>query len=299
MEEKTKGMQYLKQCWSALQSNKTLGLDFYLSAPSGKGDVPALTLHDPFSRYILTLIDNSGNERKIIRVNIRASEVPLLVSRYELVNMAKFFHETQVPKDDTEQEAAKPSPAYTVRIRAGAMKGKTPAEILMEDPTKEGELVRHRDWLAGFLGQYPKNQEVIDAIDDAVYLLSEGQLTTKQAKTATSGKITDVWEAAFKTMSSGNPATRTIAQISLTCEYGARNPWCFTLQNAEHPFSNGEVDRKTVLNNKSGSFYLNDALMAEFIETIKSRKFLFENYVFGAAMNHVQQNEYRPNAQNK
>lgn len=299
MEEKTKGMQYLKQCWSALQSNKTLGLDFNLSAPSGKGNVPALHLHDEFSRYVLTLIDNSGNERKIIKVNIRAFEIAHLVREYDHVDLAKFFHEMQAPKDEAEQEATKPSPAYTVRIRAGAMKGKTPAEILMEDATKEGELVRHRDWLAGFLGQYPKNQEVIDAIDDAIYLLSEGQLTAKQAKAATSGKVMDVWEASFKTMSSGNPATRTSAQVKLTCEFGARNPWCFTLQNSEHPFSNGVVDKKTTLNSKSGTFYLNDELMANLIKTIDTRKFQFETHVFGNAINYVQENEYRPNAQNK
>ena len=106
-EKKTKGLQYLQQCWSALQTNKTLGLDYYLSAPSGADDIPAMTLHDQFSRFTLTLIDNSGNERKIVRVNIRAKEIPYLLEKYEQISLAKFFHEMQAGKSNDEEPRTK------------------------------------------------------------------------------------------------------------------------------------------------------------------------------------------------
>jgi hypothetical protein len=295
MEEKSKALQYNRQCWSAMTTNKTFSLDFNLSATDGNGNIPALELHDAFSRFTLTLIDNSGNERKIVRFNIKEKELDNFLTRYKQTSNAKFQHEMQASKP---QEAApsKPSPAYTTRIFAGAMKDKTPAEILMEDPTKEGELLRHRDWLVAHLGTYPKNQGVIDAINDAVYLLADGLLSPAEAPVEDDRTKVSVWSAEFKSMSSGNPSTRTGAYVTLTCDFTARNPWCFSIRNSEHPFSNGEVDKKTVLNTKSGTFHMNDETMSHLMGVIERRREQFEERVFGRALKTVIERDWKPAA---
>lgn len=280
---------YLNQCWSAVHTNQTLALDCFLSGTVETDDIPALMLHNQFSRFTLTFIDNSGNERKVMRVNIRAHEVPLLVEEYKNANKAKFDRKlscTGAPKEEKSLPAA-----YTIRIRAGDLKGKTPAEILLADPSKEGELARHKGWLSSNLAKYPKNQDVIDAIDNALYLLSTGSLASQETVPSAT-TVVEIWRKDFKTMSSGSGNTRTNAKISISCDMESNNPWCFRIENSEHPLVNGAVDWNTVNNRRYGTIRLNDEEMANFITTLANVKSYFEAYEYPKAHDFTQRNSW-------
>lgn len=280
---------YLEQCWSAVHTNQTLALDFKLSGTQENDENPVYTLHNQFSRFVLGFIDNSGNVRKIMKANIRAREIADLLEKYKLVRQKLFDWEcdqTEVP------EEKKLPPAYTVTIRAGEMKGKSPAEILLSDPSKVGELTRHKNWLSGFLSSFPRNQEVMDAIDEAIALLNSGELTPPDTPFAT-GRSMTVWRKDFKNMSNGSGTTTTGAKIAITCEFGSDNPWCFRIENCEYPITNGITDPDSPgLNRRYGTIRLNTEEMASFIYTIESLTTFFGMNEFPAAQKYVQKNNW-------
>lgn len=74
------------------------------------------------------------------------------------------------------------SAAFSVRIGNGNLKGKTPAEVLKEDPVEgKKKLENQRKWLADHLKDYPKNQAQIDAIDAGIKLFEAGKIDEQEA----------------------------------------------------------------------------------------------------------------------
>jgi len=67
------------------------------------------------------------------------------------------------------------SPAYTVKITSGVLKGKTPAEVLIETGNVDA-LNNQYVWLKNNLKKFPKNKIQMDAIMDAAKLFKEGRL---------------------------------------------------------------------------------------------------------------------------
>lgn len=70
--------------------------------------------------------------------------------------------------------------AYTVQIKSGNYKGKTPAEVLQNDPNGRNGLTSQKAWLQKNLDKYPANQQQIDAIDDALKLFEDGKLAVSE-----------------------------------------------------------------------------------------------------------------------
>ena len=134
-------LEYLDQGYAVRRNNQTLALQFALSPPSNTDSVPVLSLHSPYSRFVLTLIDLTGNERKIMKANIRADEVPYLLRQYELAIRGKYEFLMARGKDDAAGTAS--NPAFKVQIRAGALKGRTPGEVLLEN---QNSLVTESGW---------------------------------------------------------------------------------------------------------------------------------------------------------
>lgn len=290
-------LECLDQAYAVRRSNQTFVLQFALVPPASTDSVPVMTMHSPFSRFILTLIDNSGNERKIMKGNIRAEEVPFLLRQYDFAVHGK--HDFLANKDERGDDASDPmDTAFKVRLRAGAMKGRTPAEILLEDPTKEGELTRHRKWLEDHLGTYPGNQEVIDAIDNALYLQSVGELDSKVA-TSFPKDFMIIYKEDYKYMTGASPSTKTSAKIEIGCEYQEEYPWKITLENSEVPFQNDNGNmvllRDQAKDQRKGTIHLSDKEMEYLIYKIGALLSQFENHFFASAYNFIQENAWPRN----
>ena len=281
-------IDYIYQCFSAVHTKQTLALDCCLSEVGEKDNIPVLSLHNGFSRFVLGFIDNSGATRQILRANIKAEEAADLLDQYEDMRHElfrwRFSHDTAAPAD-------KLPPAYTVSIRAGEMKGKTPAEVLLADPMKKGELIRHKEWLTSFLSTYPRNKEVIEAIDNAISLLSAGELTPPDDPLA-AGCNAIFWQKDFKSMSNGSGTTATGAKITLSCDFGADNPWCFRFENVECPIVNGIADFTNSTNRRYGTMRLNREEMAQFIHQIKVLLWAHELTAYTKAKEFVEKNNY-------
>lgn len=287
-EKGNKKTEYLRQCFSAVHTNQTLALDCFLE-PTMEGDeTPALMLHGKFSRFVVALIDNSGITRKIMKANIRAEEVPYILRQYELTLAEKF--RTKLHPDEDEEEP-KQSAAYTTRFRLGNLKGKTPAEILLADPLAKGQLERQRQFLQDNVGKYPSNQELIDAIDDAIYLMDNGLLTDEQPH---SKNFITLYQEDYKYMANGSSDTKTLAKIAITCDFSLDSPWGISIENGECPTVNGKPDRTQVRDKRSGTMQINDTEMARFMHALQNIKQLFESYVFPDAYRFVDTHSWRP-----
>lgn len=286
-------LEYLDQGYVAKRDKQTFALQFALSTPSPNDKTPVLCIHGQFSRFILTLIDNTTSNRNILKVNIRADEVPHLFRQYELASAAKFGYKTN-PKA-AKENAKDRCPAFDTKIRAGVLKDKTPGEILMEDPSKANELARHRQWLSEHVTQYPKNEEVIVAIDDAMFLMNTNQLASKAASCSSGNSSTSVtiFKEDFKYMSSGTsePNMKTGVKVHITSEFEDAFPWKFYIENNDVPFANGKPSWNQAKNKRSGVVRLTDMEMDCLIYRMRALMQLFESHVFAEAYKFVQENQ--------
>lgn len=284
-----KSNKYPMQCWSTLHTKQTMSLECQLSPPREDEDDAYLGLHSGYSRFVLTIIDKEMNDAKVVKSNIRAlGELPYLLEQYQTAKLQKLIYDRS---SDKKEEL---SPAYRVTIKTGAYKGKTPAEILLSDPTKSNELLRSRDWLKSNLDKYPANKEVIDAIEDAVNLLSVDQLLP-----VSSTSDYTLFDEKFKAMS-GGPGKKIKASIKITCNFDRKNCWCFTIENNVYydsdynKFLQGNTDVKPI-ESKRCSMHLNDKEMASFIKSIKTTERLYETMIFPVMWeksNEVSKNNY-------
>lgn len=286
-------LEYLDQGYVAKRDKQTFALQFALSSPSPNDKTPVLCLHGQYSRFILTLIDNTGSNRNILKVNIKSDEVPYLFRQYELASAAKFEHKNMAkPIQENVQDRCF---AFETKIRAGEMKGRTPGEILMEDPNKVNELNRHRCWLVEHATQYPKNTEIITAIDDAMYLLSTNQLAANASSYTAGGSRTSatIFKEDFKYMSSGasEPNMKTGVKVHATCEFEDQFPWKFYIENSDVPMFNGKPNWNQAKNKRMGVIRLTDMEMDCLIYRMRSLMQLFESYVFADAYRFVQNNQ--------
>lgn len=153
------------------------------------------------------------------------------------------------------------SAAFAVRISNGSMKGKTPAEVLQEDPGAESKLESQRKWLAEHLAQYPKNQQQIDAIDAALRLKRAGQLTnhtpvSPAMPAAASGGVRDtvLYEAQYhvlKSKGSDSNGNSFVYDMKIVWEYGKDYPIVFTIANYWAPAEQDESGRYKVRASKA------------------------------------------------
>lgn len=130
-----------------------------------------------------------GEDKSCTKFSIKIPEL------YNLLDASKFMYKKELEyrflnkNDVSEQnkmvENNRSSPAYTLIFQLGNMKGKTPAQIVAE---KDGEqrLLAQRQYLEQNLARYPRNQKMIEAIDQAIFLKNNGTLNLNKIDNQTS-----------------------------------------------------------------------------------------------------------------
>lgn len=156
---------------SLVRPNKTMSIEARITP--NQGEHPLQPYAD-FSRFKLNVI----NEKKAAWINMKFDSIPSLKKRTE--HILEKYYEYKYGKMEMSNSN---SPAYTVRFMAGTYRGKTPVEILLENP-KNGKDILNKQYLflKENLQKFPKNKELIDAIADA----SKQDLTDVAVKSAPS-----------------------------------------------------------------------------------------------------------------
>lgn len=163
---------------------QTYSVESHLSvAKTEDAQSPLKIYNDTFSLYKHTIIEkDKAPEEKVVTANIKVKEMEDIFRRSDYAFHKSMEYEC-MPKTTATGEAGT-SPAFTVKITSGVLKGKTPAEVLLENPQNEKALNQQYKWLKENLGRYPRNQIQMDAILDAANLKKEGKLQAASTEAA-------------------------------------------------------------------------------------------------------------------
>lgn len=180
------------------------------------GDSPYTIYKEPFSRFVFTIIKKEGQSKQFVNANISVNEIPDILAKAQSAQNAETFLKlpfvnqlfnaikgvNKLVKNVGEgvdsivnylSTGIKPQQnlqnnntnntnvpagnlANSVTIYNGTFKGKTPAQVLKEDPNNASALQKQHAWLEKNLAQYPGNKQQMDAINEALAMLNANQL---------------------------------------------------------------------------------------------------------------------------
>ena len=188
-------MKNPKECFCLQQNQTFFVLNELTQATCEDGNEPLLFHHKTFSRFNFVIINA---DKKATTANIPVTEFPGIFEEIRTRNLMSRMNagnktmqamlQKLLPEEEHTVDTS--SPAFTVRISAGRLKGKTPAEALRENTEVNEQLLKNQGkWLTEHLAQYPKNQLQIDAIRDALRLNQKGLLKQPSSATAVAAQV--------------------------------------------------------------------------------------------------------------
>ena len=185
---------------------------------------------DHFSRIVLTIIDKD-EKAKYVEANIQYEKLAELKARGRFALNAIF--EKEIKPTVTEGDEAS-SPAYTYVIPSGKLKGKTPAQILME-PNGQETLNAQYKWLQDNLAKYPANKTQMDAICDAARLQKEGKLVKNEVP-AVNGILTILEAVPLPLIrKKKEDGTCPVREVSINCNLAKNSPFEVVISNYDAP----------------------------------------------------------------
>lgn len=149
------------------------------------GDSPLKFYNETFSRFPFTIIAN----KKYATANIPVKEIPNIIKRSNKVydiDIERSLTPVSTPTNSNagSQGSVQNSPAFTVQITSGIFKGKTPAQVLLENPNNLDKLGNQFNWLKSNLGKNPQyeegNKKQMFAIKEAKELFVAGKLIQQE-----------------------------------------------------------------------------------------------------------------------
>ena len=199
------------------------------------------------------------------------------------------------------------SKAYTVQISNGKLRGKTPAEALKEE-NGEKLLLNQKKWLEENLDKYPKNKEQIEAIEDALNLLKNGQI--KDAAPVISQQGSNTTTAGYMEILGYEPKPLwrnvdkdnlcPVNEIQIVCDLSQNSEFIFNIKSYKSEvfavgkdgkkvkvtydqvknggFVNGEtfrVNKDSMKDSKFKSMHLSDDEISDLIRKIKNSEAAF------------------------
>ena len=181
---------YPRQVKAIKRTDITLSIDAWLYLPNE--DMPPLEMHNIFSRFALTILNrNNKNEIETVTANIPAEEIfaikaitnavisSSMLNKNYLKSLQNNTIENKIQKqEETNDEDFTSKKAFNVKIGNGNLKGKTPGEVLLDNPNNKNLLINQKKWLETNLDRYPRNKDQIDAINEALELLNTGKLSS-------------------------------------------------------------------------------------------------------------------------
>lgn len=170
-------------------------------------------------------------------------------------------------------------PAYTVVMKSGKLKGKTPIAALNEDPRNYDVLVGQREWLEKNLSKYPANQSQIDAIIEALELFEAGDIGDEAESDAETVTYL-VYEAPCKNIKPLDEDGRhTIYQISIKYIAGNNLPFKVEVMNCFAPVDTkkgNEIVMSKAVKKKTISMALSEDEWYTLIDAMMTQKKMFE-----------------------
>lgn len=150
-------------------TSKTFSIEARFTRRAAEDDKPILIFDDHFSRFVFNIL--IGNVATFCNVPIESLAFIKKTTEYAFNRHMDCKMPTvievneEIGENNTEKHN---SPAYTEKFVTGSLKGKTPAQVLLENGEKGKEILKKQsEWLTSNLTKFPNNQKLIDAIKDA------------------------------------------------------------------------------------------------------------------------------------
>ncbi len=269
--------RYAKQVIAIKHDKNTLGVDNYMYAPTDQdlkdGASHPWEIHGKYSRFVFTLIERAS--KSFASFNVNALDIP------KLLLDSIYFNNKSLERNkvaSTDSGAANLSPAYSYKITMGAFKGKSPAEVLLEDPKNKEALEKTKGVLVENVQKYPTNQKGIDAIHEAISLLEKGELKAVASENASPTKFE--FYNKMKITPSKEDGFVEVKTISISYNPLMRMPINITIMNClAPPIKNAKIgaDMKAAKNKKNISMFMGMDEWIEVISQIDMVKRIWEN----------------------
>lgn len=277
-----KKLQYIHESFVTQHKDQTLSVETFLEKIQENSDIPVQHIFDDFARHKLTIIDKSGNETKIVTANLLFQELPGIADKYRAALAVK----TMMPF--LPKKGGKSSLAYTEKL-IGSYAGKSPAEILINDPTQRVSLQRQITFFQRHAAD-PKykeaNERRIKAINEALELQDAGQLDAD-------GVGTDeivIFEKDKKVMRE-SADTKLEVSIKISCILGQNNAWNIRISNTPYKIKNGDLDREHPGTPRMSFMRLNDEEIAGMMYQMEALRRAYEDRAITGAVKFIQENK--------
>jgi hypothetical protein len=147
----------------------------------------------------------------------------------------------------TETEDFSASPAFSVTLMLTAFKGRTPGDILVEDPGKKDELLKGKSWLEANLAKFPANKKQIDAINAAINLLEIGELHSAPATSKPKSSIFTIYkkDCKYKNKKDSN-GNNLVYSVTIACDTTKNFPIEISIENCYAPVISSGSGQTTV-----------------------------------------------------
>lgn len=199
-----------KECFCLRQQQTFFVLNELTMATGEDGSEPLTFHHETFSRFKFVIINQ---DKKATTANIPVSEFPGIFEEVKNKNLLKKMNSNEnkmfgmvnsigkmtqklvgkligQPQQQAPARLDTNSPAFTLVISSGTLKGKTAVAALMENAeVNKPFLERQVNWLKQNLAKYPRNQQQINAITQALEYYNKGLLTKSSVDAAASSAV--------------------------------------------------------------------------------------------------------------
>lgn len=269
-EKKPIVTKYPCMIWSAVRQGKAVSCSEDLNCPSESDTRNApLEMHSGYSVFRIAIAKSDGS----LTANIPARDVPYILEEYRFQRDLLRKREMQ---EGTQSGRCK-EPAYSVAIPDRNC-GNRPAAEVLQQPNGEQLLNNARKYLESNLSKYPKNQRVIDAIDQTIALKNSGKLLKVSQM-----RFPPVYHRDFKPKKNhkNQLGYSLIYFIDISAHPGEESPWIITVSNCYSPLKeDGIPNMEKAVDYKKYSFQITQEEMDLLIYRMKATMELFERSMF-------------------
>ncbi len=279
-------MKYPNDIFVSQTSTKTFSISAFFQKRSAEEDSPMMIFDDNFSRFVFSIVTKGEGG---LNCNIKPSDIAGIDKATDACYALQIAQDSQSFTAPAQEGSIDTSgPAFQKKFMVGNLKGKAPAEILIENGWEEGKKILNNQysWLKDNLQKFPKNKELMDAIVAASKLDPEklAKLGGSEAQATGSRKPVTILDIGMR------PLIRKKRQDGKSPVYEGKVIWDFshdrypvniTIKNYWAPVNvnaNGTLNvlagQKT--EEKSYNFSLSASQWADAVRIMKSRVEIFE-----------------------
>lgn len=271
-------IKYPEQIIKIARTDKTLGVDAKLSEANIAAGQSPLEIHSGFSRFVFTILQKAGKGYEFVSANLPPSEIDLIRKKTDIA-IEKWVEKS------LEKAPAQPI-AYLTTFFTGPFKGKTPADVLIDNAGNKEALLNYSKQLEANVAKYPNNKKAIDAIKNAIELLDAGKLNATEVKS----QVIDIYRADIRAPHANKKDAdgyTDVYSFSVICDLTKNYPFAVNIMNCKATINSNANGTQTpnmskIKDKKEFGILLTEAEWYKVMSKMDSINKLFEQNAYPA-----------------